>query len=145
MNAPIPKFAGKIIHGSIELADPKQFKMYCCGFKNESEIEVIVRKPSKSRSLNQNDYYWGVVIDILCDHTGDAPKRTHAKLGLMFLLRRDKKDGSEYVESTTELSTVEFEEYLEKIRQWASDPDEGINCYIPLPNEVTTTKVFVQE
>lgn len=54
--------------------------------------------------------------------------------------------GRLYPESTAELSTKEFEEYLEKIRQWASDPDEGVNCYIPLPNEVKPTgKIFVQE
>lgn len=38
----------------------------------------------------------------------------------------------EYARSTTELSTIEFEKYLEDIRRWAS---MKLSCYIPLPNE----------
>lgn len=142
---PIPKFAGKVVNGQIVLDEPKQFKVYLCGFKHEAPIEVIVRKPSKKRSLNQNDYYWGVVVKILCEFTGNTLKDQHMDLRWRFLCRMDQK-GRLYPESTTELSTVEYEEYLENIRRWASDPDdtESPHCYIPLPNEAHTEKVFVQ-
>jgi len=38
-----------------------------------------------------------------------------------------------YVRSTTSLSTVEWEDYMSKIRMWASSEHE---CYIPKPNQV---------
>jgi len=52
----------------------------------------------------------------------------------MFLKSFKEVNGKEmeYVRSTTKLNTTAFEEYLEKIRLWAS---MELNCLIPLPNE----------
>lgn len=50
---------------------------------------------------------------------------------MLFLLDRDRKVPT--LRSTTDLTTIEMEEYLSKIRTWAS---MTLSCYIPEPNEV---------
>ena len=90
-----------------------------------------IRKAKKPRSLNQNSYYWGVLIKQFSIDTGYTEQESHQLLGRQFL-KYTKKD-IEFTRSTTELSTIEFENYLEQCRMLASE--QGI--MIPLPNEVT--------
>ena len=91
---------------------------------------------STLRSNPQNRYYWGVVVDILSNELGYTPEETHEILRQMFLTNRVMvKDAFFNIpKSTTILTTVEMENYLTKIREWAS-----ISCgiSIPEPNEVT--------
>lgn len=92
------------------------------------KLEVVVRKLRSQRSNLQNNYYWGVVLDILSRETGYEISEMHEILKYKFLKVKGKM---EYVKSTTKLSTSEFEEYLEKIKRWASI---DLNVYIPDPN-----------
>ena len=96
-------------------------------------VEVTIGKQRKKRSLNQNGYYHGVVVEILGRHLGYTPDEMHHALRGEFL-----KIPGDYVlpksRSTTDLSTVEFEDYLTQIREWAAQLPSP--CYIPLPNEV---------
>lgn len=97
-------------------------------------------KPYKTRSLQQNKYYHSVVVPMVFDglrdagftirHTDDA----HEVLKNLFLKVREEKGGIaiERVRSTTELSTTEFNEYIQFIQVWAID---YLNISIPLPNE----------
>ena len=96
------------------------------------EADLILKKHTKQRSNPQNAYYWGVVIKMIADHTGERPDRIHGVLTDMYLKVADCL-GKERVKSTTELTTVEFEEYAESCRRWASI---ALDMYIPLPNEV---------
>lgn len=110
----------------------------CVGLFNDyltllegKEVDVIVRKHKKNRSNNQNAYYWGVCIKILSEELGYTDDEMHSALKMMFLQDNLRKIPT--LKSTTSLTTVEFEEYLEKIRQWAA---QELSCIIPLPNEV---------
>lgn len=94
-------------------------------------ILKLIRAKDK-RSLNQNSYYWGVVVKIIADHTGYTPEETHQELARMFLAY--EKDGKIFTQSTAKLDTLEFENYLERSRKWAWSQFE---LTIPLPNEVT--------
>lgn len=93
-----------------------------CGTEN-----VITQKP---RSLNENNYYWGVVVEELSQFTGFTPQETHTLLKNKFL--KIVKGKLESARSTTDLSVAEFENYLSQVRQWAS---EELNVFIPTPNE----------
>jgi hypothetical protein len=97
---------------------------------------VGIKKDRKGRSSNQSKYYWGVVIGYFGEETGYSKEESHQILGRMFL-RYDKQmpDGTTetFVRSTTSLNTLEFEEYLEKIRIFALSE---LGTYIPLPNEI---------
>jgi hypothetical protein len=105
-----------------------------------NEVEIIVRKKKKTRSLNQNAYYWGVVIPIIKQGLFDlgiifSHEQCHDLLKFRFL-KEDQhlKDGLfvERIKSTTELSTSEFMDYMSDVTRWAA---EYLSISIPEPNE----------
>lgn len=130
----IPIHHGVITGDKLILDNPIRYLDY---FKKLSgkRIELTLKEEKSQRSLNQNSYYWGVVLKVLSEHTGYDPDDIHEICRYMFL-KSFKTVGSkelEYVKSTADLNTAEFEEYLEKIRRWAA---VELNCYTPLPNEI---------
>lgn len=102
-----------------------------CNTKGESYV-LEINKSKNKRSLSQNRFYWGVALPILSDHFGYNTEEMHQICAAIFL--RYEKDGKDFVKSTTKLDTKEFENYLDKIRQWSMS-EHGI--HIPVPNEVT--------
>ena len=92
----------------------------------------------KQRSNPENRYYWGVVVQLLSEHTGFSKDEIHEILKRKFLKdvkMVDTKKGYKEIEltrSTTELTTVEMEQFLSNIRIWAS---QEIDVFIPEPNE----------
>jgi hypothetical protein len=95
------------------------------------EVYLTISKKTKQRSLNENAYYWGVVLPLAADFLGYTIDEAHEAFKWQFLrVYSDKKLPS--VKSTADLSTVEFEAYLTKIREELST----MGCFIPLPNEV---------
>lgn len=115
------KDIGKIITKVIEFAAGE-----------DSKFVLEINKSKNKRSLNQNKYYWGVVIKIFSDDTGYTPEECHQWLASKFL--QYTKNGRDFTRSTKQLDTKEFEEYTEKCRQWLY---HELNLHIPLPNEVT--------
>lgn len=88
-----------------------------CGF-------IPVSK-NKTRSTPQNKFLHGVVLPILAFQTGHTAEEVKGYVKVRF-----------GVKSTAALSTLEFEQFIEKIRKWAQDKEHGLGCYIPSPNEV---------
>lgn len=109
-----------------------KIKCKFCGQENEITV--------KSRSLKENNYYWGIVVELISQHTGFTPQETHEALKWKFL--RIVKGKLESCRSTTELSIAEFETFLSQIRQWAS---EELNCWIPEPNSPITPRSFKRD
>lgn len=116
--------------GRLVMDEPGAFARALAKFRGR-EVQVLIEPKKKRRSDRQNAYYWGVVIEILSDHTGYSPEEMHEALRNKFLGFYDKKTGLRVVSSSAEQDTVEFEKYLTQIRAWASE--NGI--FIPLPNE----------
>lgn len=125
-----PLFLGYIKNRSLELYDLSRFEDYLSSLEGK-EVRISVSTITKPRSDNQNRYYWGVVIKLLCDTTGYLDTEMHDALRMLFLRDMDKKIPT--LRSTTSLSTKEFEDYLATIRMWAA---QELNCIIPEPNEV---------
>jgi hypothetical protein len=90
----------------------------------------LPKQHKEKRSIQQNNYYWGVVCDLLSKETGYTPDEIHQILGEKFLSY--EKNEMTFVKSTTKLNTNEFENYMEECRRFAS---MELNCYVPLPNE----------
>lgn len=131
-----PLFYGKIENGKIEIYDRKSLTSH---LKNlEGEIQLLVEKRKKIRSNDQNRYYWGVVIPLVADTVGYDKESAHEALRIQFLMDRSQKLAT--LKSTSDLSTMEFEEYLKKIRQWAS---EYLGVYIPDPNEAPVSINYI--
>jgi hypothetical protein len=125
-----PIFKAKIIQGEIRLERNRDFKSHLQGLEGK-DVEVIVRRWRKKRSLPQNSYYWGVVLKLIAGQTGHTDEEVHEHMKWRFLRKHGKL---ETVRSTTKLSTIEMEEYLAKIRNFAQ---EKLDIYIPLPNEIS--------
>ncbi len=103
--------------------------------ETQKSITIIVSKKKQKRSIKQNDYYWGVVLKLIGDELGYFIEDIHKVFATMFL-KQIIKIGDEEVEtyiSTTKLNTAEFEDYLQKIRMFASSE---LDIVVPLPNEV---------
>ncbi len=97
------------------------------------EVAITIGRWQKKRSLSQNAYYWPHVVAPIAEAAGySTSEEAHDALRLHFLLKHGDLP-MPTIGSTTELTTVEFEEYLAKCRQLAA---EMWGLYIPLPNEV---------
>lgn len=91
-----------------------------------------VNRSKAKRSLNQNRYYWGVIVTLFSQATGYTSNEAHQTLAGYFL--KYEKDGKQFVRSTTDLDTKQFEDYAEQCRvfMW-----QELNVHVPLPNELT--------
>lgn len=128
-----PTFYGQIENGKLTLQDRDQFKAYVGTLKGD--VMITVDKRYKRRSDNENRYYWGVVIPLLCEFMGYTDEEMHEAIKWKFLKKQTeafpKHEEVPTVRSTTTLSTAEFEELMSKVRMWASE----FGVYIPDPNE----------
>lgn len=102
-------------------------------------VKVATRR---RRSLPQNAYYWGVVVDMVKDglidngYQGITAEDAHELIKSMFLKKQivSEQTGEvlEFYRSTAELTTWEFSQFIDQIAQWAA---EYLGIAIPLPNE----------
>ena len=125
-----PIFLGKVSNDTLQLQTPDKFRQYLYSLKGQ-QVEVVVRLPKKERSNPQNRYMWGVVYELLSETTGYTSNEIHDAMRMLFLQDNLRKIPT--LRSTTELTTIEMETYLENIRQWAA---QELNCVIPEPNQV---------
>lgn len=100
------------------------------------------RSADQGTGHNQNGYYWSVIIPRVVDNHGfltpdeahDWCKMTFNKIVReKFSARTGKIIVTEIGGSSAELNTLEFEDYLEKIRTFEAMEFGDV---IPLPNEI---------
>ena len=94
--------------------------------QRDCDVELILRKQKKTRSLQQNSYYWAVIIKLLSEHTGYSADEMHGVIKWKFVYTQDKS-------STSDLSTFDYTVFIDEIREWAQ---QELDVYIPVPNEV---------
>jgi len=123
-------FKGRSEKGKVTLYDQKSYDLLVWSL-NGKDVELTIGKPAKKRSGQENRYYWGVVIKILSEYTGYSDDEMHDALRMMFLIDRSGK--LPILRSTASLTVAEFEDYMSKVRAWAS---MELSCYVPEPNEV---------
>jgi len=73
---------------------------------------------------------------MLSDEIGYSDEEMHDALKWKFLQKQGKIPTTR---STSDLSTVEYEDFLSKVRMWASS---DLGLYIPTPNEVENNFYF---
>jgi len=123
-----PEFSSNVEKGILTVTDTKAFKRWLWTLKGK--VYVTVKKRRKKRSNPQNAYLWGCVYKLISDFSGYTPEETHQIFTGMFL--GYEKHGRQFVRTTTTLSTIEFEDYAESIRRFAS---MELSLWIPEPNE----------
>lgn len=126
----IPIFAGWVKSGKVILDLRSEFDRYVSSFEGK-RVQLVLKKYKTKRSIEQNKYYWGVIIKILSEELGYFPEEIHDACRFKFL--RVSGRVLSIARSTTELTTIEFEIYQEQIRIWALTE---LQIKIPLPNEV---------
>lgn len=113
-------------------------------YKNRGKaITLTLKTNRRTRSSNQNAYYWGVVVKLIQERLVElghevSELETHEFLKGKFNYRTlDLEDGHslDLPCSTKELTTVDFMIYVEKIQQFAS---QMLGVYIPDPNQQLT-------
>lgn len=123
-------------------------KDFINGFKKFEGHRIYVKydKDRALRSPEQNKYYWGVVIELIKDainkesNTDFTAEQIHEALKEKFLKVRVNAELS-YIDSSAELTTFDFMNYLEKIKRWAS---VYLNLYIPEPNEELNEDIHIR-
>jgi hypothetical protein len=132
MTAPV--FNASVENGTLRFADGEKQRMAQYVRSLKGDVSVTVKKRTKPRSSHQNRYYWGVVVAMLSEYTGYEHEEMHDALKLLFLRKPAHAPGlPDTLRSTSDLSTKEFEDYLERVRRWA---DIELSIIIPLPNEI---------
>jgi len=111
-------FRGIIKQGKLKFDAPDKFMVYLSGLEGK-RFELTLQKERHARTLSQNAYYWGVVIEILRNHFGYESDEMHEALKFKFLKKFEDSD-LVTVGSTAKLSTVEFCEYIDRIMEWAA-------------------------
>ena len=113
-------FRGAISGGHFKPYNPQALKQF---MERREGKRVSVDIKGRTRSNEQNSYYWAVVISILSEFTGYTPDEMHGYLKNRFLQPREVvigEDARRVDPTTTKLSTDEFSAYVESIRQWAA-------------------------
>lgn len=129
-----PKFLG-VIDSNGELHIDKQsyvgYHQHLLNLKG-LPVTIVIDKVRKTRSDRQNAYYHGVVCKIIADFTGHSSSEIHTAVSMKFLSMTDSK-GITFTRSTTDLNTIEMENYLDRIRIWARTE---LGVFVPMPNQV---------
>lgn len=122
---------GEVKGGRLVLRNRRQFDDQIRRMKDGWQLEVTVQRLRATRSLAQNAYFWGVVLQTISECTGDEVDDLHDYFKKRFLPKPLGIDSNEVVGgSTRTLNTVQFGEYIEKIRQFAA---EFLDIAIPDP------------
>lgn len=114
--------------------EKKKFTEYLKSLE-EQEVEIIVRKRKDTRTLQQMRYYWGVVVKIIADDTGNDPDDVHEFLKEKFAPKKVIGIKNEkVVAGCTHDPTKDnfFTDFIDKIVAWYTQ--EG--GYIPPPPSV---------
>lgn len=104
-------------------------------------VRVTVEEAKKTRSLAQNDFYWGFVIPPIRQMFEDAgtscsPDDVHCFLkehvmGMTKVIILPDGTRRAIVETSTKLTTAEWETNIDKVRAWAAQ--WGVQ--VPFPND----------
>lgn len=130
-----PKFRAEIQDKKIVIISKKSFSQYIEKLKDK-KVLITIEEEKTPRSLSQNAYYW-VILRIISQDTGMNEDEIHSAMKMKFLrrnyVREDKK--LETVRSTTSLSTQEFSEYIDRVKEFALD---FFQIIIPNPEDLNT-------
>jgi hypothetical protein len=123
-------FSAQVEKDNVKIHEPQMFKDFLLKIGHEERIVVTVQKWYKRYSDKQRNYYFGVPVSILAENLGYTPQEMHDALKVKFLSKQQGKLIK--ILSITSLSTVQMEDYMANIRQFAS---AELSCYVPEPNE----------
>lgn len=126
----VPIFLATIQGGKMSLHQRDRLSRYLSTLK-AGLYELTIKRRIKTRSLAQNNYLWGVVYELVSCETGMSPEEVHNFCKMAFLKKRVGKWVT--LGSTANLSTLDFSDYVERVRAWAGSE---LGVVIPDPGEI---------
>lgn len=111
------------------------------------KVLITIEKLKKTRSLEQNAYYYGAVLPLVQNglHDATGQMKTTEQIHYNILLKMFAPENEivnvetgEFITerlSSSEMTTTQFMEYIMEIQKWAA---EFLGIDIPNPNEKTT-------
>lgn len=104
----------------------------------DGPITITAKRQRPGKTVRQLGYYYGIVLPLIAEETGNDKDTVHAELKRMFCTERrewvNKVTGEteqrEYVRSLADLSTKEMAEFLDRVILWAGD----LPLIIPAPD-----------
>ncbi len=113
------KWFGKVTNNNIRLDKRSEFQNHL-KYLEGHDIELVIQKRYRSRSLKANAYLW-LIYNYISEHTGHSPEEIHEVCKTMFLKGTKQLAGRVYeiVGSTALMDTLEFTQYIEKVKLWA--------------------------
>jgi hypothetical protein len=108
------------------------------------KVKITIEKYRKRRTLSQNNYYWGVLIEYAvsaarAEDPTITPKEMHQILkqecGIItkeIVIVNARQFIVDKEGTTTDKTTTEFSAYVERCRQWIF---VNLKVVVPLPNE----------
>lgn len=139
-----PKFRGKIENGAfvVDGFQKDQRRAYFQGLEGK-EVEEIVQKPSKSKTLQQLRYLHGVVFALSSEASGYTRQEVKGLLKGQFLttyvqhsakLHGIQEKEHPFVRSLADLKTDEMAKFIDDCIILCA---EHWHCVIPAPDEVS--------
>jgi hypothetical protein len=135
------EFVCPVVDGRLPERDAKRIGEVIRKFDGK-RVVVSVQEVKKTRSSQQNRYYWGCLIKLITDEFRDAGNMVNGDDVHDFLKAEVGKLSQVLVTvegevfrgpgSTAKLTTTEFSNYIEAVRAWAAD---RLDLKIPSPNE----------
>ena len=135
-----PKFHARIENGRIKLSqgEARLYRNHLATLEGKP-VQVTIGKVKGLRTEQQMRYYWGVVVKLIADYTGDDIDTIHEFLKDKFAPRKTitVQDEARTIAGCTHDLFKEnfFEDYIDHIRVWASSE---LSLVIPNPQQVTT-------
>jgi len=104
---------------------------------NGKRVEIIIRKLSSKRSIQQNRYYWAACT-IIANEIGLSKEEVHDILKFKFLQEERVIEATGEIvicfKSTAKLNKSDFADFMDSVIRWAAE----MNIYIPSPDEQLT-------
>jgi len=96
--------------------------------KLDGKVVEVTVDDLNHRTMNQNAYYWGVVLALISERTGYEREELHEMYKFKFNKRMKEFvnnqtgeiETDEYGATTVNLGVDEFAKYIEQIQRWAA-------------------------
>ncbi len=144
----ILEYFGKVVKGTLKIVNRKLFDEALAKFEGK-DVEIIIRRKRKHRSITANRYYFGCVVQLIYEQLVEqghevSKTDTHEFLKMRCngkdLVNQSTGEVISIGQTTRDMTTVEFSEYIERCKTFGI---EFLNIQrFPEPNE--QTEIFNQ-
>ena len=119
---------GEIKDGVLVYANERYVRTIIQGYEDTAKVRVVIERERLNRTKKQNNYYW-FGLGLIAEHCGYTTDELHEVFKARYLKTKRVWRGADItvLRSTTELTSDEFGEYIDRIIQ------EGAELGVVIP------------